>query len=314
MCPHCNKSVFWPDSKVLASYETYLPRFFSESPISSERLAYEKQQEELALKFKDTPEYTDSVAAQVYEYLQTHKVSADHELALRLQYWGQFNDERITTQRIELLCEERENLEELQKKIDHNEQELLLLHAELSRELGKFEEAIQNLDFDFRDDLSARAEQLILAIENKSTMPFDFVRREDQYEFEYAWTARRFFPDDASKYNFADLKPPVFKISNRDWWIKVLGMLAHNWVLIDRNPEGTATVYFFRDCPHGDRPAIVDSIEFNSVIDAREGLMQNGFKRLKDHPGPWMGCEPKGFICDKRNEADKIYSNGNYWK
>jgi len=92
-----------------------------------------------------------------------------------------------------------------------------------------------------------------------------------------------------------------------------LGMLCHNWALIEWNSGGSATVYFFQDVPHGDRPAIIDSLDFQSVLEARQGLLNNDFKLLRSYPGPWMGCEPKGFIYDNRSEANKLYSNGKYW-
>lgn len=90
-------------------------------------------------------------------------------------------------------------------------------------------------------------------------------------------------------------------------------MLCHNWALIERNDDGTATVYFFQDQGGKERPAIIDSLSFVGVREAREGLKRNGFELLKTYPGPWMDCEPKGFINDTRSMRNKIYSNGKYW-
>ena len=197
--------------------------------------------------------------------------------------------------------------------IDQNTDSHRMLRAEIFRQLEQFDEARFMLDYDFEEEMAARAEQLMLAIERKASLPFHFVGRDEEYDYETAWRARRYEPEDPSKFNFAELTPPVFKISNRDWWVKVLGMLCHNWALIERNDDDTAAVYFFQDQGGKERPAIIDSLNFAGVRDARQGLKANGFKLLKNYPGPWMGCEPKGFIYDNRNEIDKIYSNGKYW-
>jgi len=170
------------------------------------------------------------------------------------------------------------------------------------------------LDFDFDENMVARAEQLMLAIDSKETLPFQFVGRDEEYDYEYAWGARRYAPEDPKKFNFAELTPPVFKISNRDWWVKVLGMLCHNWALIERNDDDSATVYFFQDQGGRERPAVIDSLSFEGVREARDGLKRNGFELLKTYPGPWMGCEPKGFILDDRIAGNFIYSQHGYWE
>ena len=313
-CPHCNSPVFWPDAVEVTSYETYLPRFFSKSELSTESQAYEEQQFALEQKYKTVSEYSGATTSQVLEFLSTNKLSEEHEFALRIQYWWLFNDDRLAGNRAKLTSEERENLKKIQLQIGQDGDSLLLQQAEIFRELGSFEDAKKMLDCDFQDRQAAIAEQLMRAVEEENSLPFIFVSSDNQYDYECAWTKRRYVPESPSKYNSKDLNPPVFKISNRDWWVKVLGMLSHNWALIERNPEGSATVYFFQDHPFGDRPAVVDSLEFQKVMKARQGLTQNGFKRLKDYPGPWMGCEPKGFIYDKRSEANKLYSNGKYWR
>lgn len=313
-CPHCKASVFWPNVTELDSYDSYVPGFFSNSKPDSDTIAYKTRQEELAQKYKDVPDYAEVTHNQLLEFIQSQPYLAEHELSLRMQFWGLINDERLASNREELKPQERENLQRIQMLIGYGSYSLFLLHAEILRELGSFEEARKMLDYDFFEDVAARAEQLMLAIEQRNSMPFEFAPREDQYDYEYAWIARRYTPEDPSKYNFADLKPPVFKIGNRDWWVKVLGMLSHNWALIERNPDGSATVYFFQDTSAGKRPAIIDSIHFPSILQARQGLFNNDFQILSRYPGPWMGCEPRGFIYDSRNEQNKIYSNGKYWR
>ena len=313
-CPHCKTSVFWPNVKELTSYKGYISGYFSSSKPDPETVVYQKQQEDLAQKYKDVPDYAEVTPNQLLEFIQSQPYLAEHEETLRMQFWGLINDERLSSNRQELKPQERANLQRIQMLFGYGSLTLFLLHAEILRELGSFEEARKMLDHNFFEDMAARAEQLMLAIEQRNSMPFEFAAREDQYDYEYAWIARRYTPEDPSKYNFADLKPPVFKIGNRDWWVKVLGMLSHNWALIERNPDGSATVYFFQDCPDGARPKIIDSLEFPSVLKARQGLTRNGFALLKGFPGPWMGCEPKGFICDNRSPDNLIYSKIGYWE
>jgi hypothetical protein len=313
-CPHCKSPVFWPDTNVVASYETYIPRFFSLSEPDPKQLEYEKQQAELETKYKGEPEYAEATSSQVAEFLKKNELSEKHEHSLRMQFWWVTNDERTSGKRDALSSEERANLSKLLQLVGQGSDSMLLLSAEIYRELGQFEEAKRCLDFDFQGNQAAMAEQLMRAIEEGNILPFRFVSRDNQYDYEYAWIERRYSPEEPSKYNFADLNPPVFKISNRDWWVKVLGMLSHNWALVERNPDGSATVYFFQDTPQGDRPAIIDSLEFPSVLNARQGLLRYDFKILSTYPGPWMGCEPKGLIYDSRTEQNKIYSNGKFWR
>jgi hypothetical protein len=119
-------------------------------------------------------------------------------------------------------------------------------------------------------------------------------------------------------------RPPLFAIRSRDWWVKVTGMLQHNWALIEAQESGEAMAYFFHDdgghlsskyktWQLRDRSPIIDSITFRSHEEAVEGLGRNGFDRLDVYPGPWDGCEPKGNFYDARDEGRNIYSSGEYW-
>ncbi len=119
--------------------------------------------------------------------------------------------------------------------------------------------------------------------------------------------------------------PPLFRIKSTDWWVKVLGMLQHNWALIEGNDKGV-TVYFFHDLgttvgsmgPYKlsqlrNRCAIIDSLDFESSEAAIEALDVNGFNRLVDYPGPWDGSQPHGNFYDARDYQVGIYSKGGYW-
>jgi len=93
----------------------------------------------------------------------------------------------------------------------------------------------------------------------------------------------------------------------------VLGMLSHNWALMEGGGNGSVDVYFFQDTAHGDRPKVVDSLKFASAVDAMSAIRLNGFVELSRNPGPWVGAEPRGYILDGRVSGSRIYSEGGYW-
>lgn len=120
--------------------------------------------------------------------------------------------------------------------------------------------------------------------------------------------------------------PPLFEIHSADWWVKVLGMLQHNWALIETSNKKTI-VYFFHDLGNQkgysrqynfyqlkDRSAVIDSLEFECMEDAVLGLNKNGFMRLKDNPGPWEVEQPNKNFYDAREDEEGIYSKALYWR
>lgn len=119
--------------------------------------------------------------------------------------------------------------------------------------------------------------------------------------------------------------PPLLSISSRDWWVKVLGMLQHNWAIIEES-DGRFFVYFFHDLgttksfPKAftlrqlqNRCGVIDSLVFNSLEDAMAGLRLNDFERLAENPGPWDGYQPHGNFYDARSDEEGIYSRAGYW-
>ena len=127
--------------------------------------------------------------------------------------------------------------------------------------------------------------------------------------------------------DFDPTGPLVFTIGSRDWWVKPLEMLVHNWALIENSSVGTATIYFFHDnglLRNGavdftyrqlkGRCAVVDSLDFKDVDLAAFELEFNGFKKLSKNPGPWEGSIPIGTFYDARETEDRIYSKGAYWQ
>jgi hypothetical protein len=121
--------------------------------------------------------------------------------------------------------------------------------------------------------------------------------------------------------------PPLFEIKSKDWWFKVVGMLCHNWALIEQTPDNKAIVYFFHDMgktrqlvPNYEhrtlqkRAGIIDSLEFNSLQDAHDALDWNSFERLEPNPGEWDMYVPPGNYYDARESEEGIYSKGGYWQ
>ena len=228
-CPHCKYSIFWPTAKEVDSYETYdLTGIFDAGEMLPESLALRAEKKAKKQKYLDVIRYEQASPQQISEFIQGGRFDSSYELPLRLLFWQRCNDERLEVGRVGLKFDEQENLQKLLLLIDQNTDSHLLLKAEIFRQFGQFSDAVYMLDFDFDDADAARAEQLMLAIARKDTLPFQFVGSDEEYDYETAWRARRYSPEDPTKFNFAELTPSVFKIKNRDWWVKVLGMLCHN--------------------------------------------------------------------------------------
>lgn len=100
-------------------------------------------------------------------------------------------------------------------------------------------------------------------------------------------------------------------IQSRDHWFKIVGMLQHNWALVDESRDGSGvTVYFLHD-----RSGVFDRMHFHDSHSAEVGLRRNGFARFCDDsevqefltpPGPpfWEAEHPNG----------PIYSSGRFWR
>lgn len=121
---------------------------------------------------------------------------------------------------------------------------------------------------------------------------------------------------------------PVFEIKSKQWWIKIIGMLQHNWALIEEHDDGAATIYFFHDCGGTrnfvpgykwyelkERAAVVDSLSYASPSAAKEALEENGF-RLQETVGLLGSGEiPTGAFYDARATEDGVYSKSEeHWK
>jgi hypothetical protein len=161
------------------------------------------------------------------------------------------------------------------------------------------------------------------AIERHDDQPFIFAPNWDDgdIEFAWAWKARRYKVELPQLSDEDSLYPPIFHISNRDWWVKVLGMCSHNWALIEPLTPSVTLAYFFHDRgtvlrPSGfnfgqikGRSAVVDSLSFGSVFHAHIALRENGFERLVLNPAPWFSFEPTGHFYDARSTEGVFIQN-----
>ena len=163
-CPHCKSSIFWPTAKEVDSYETYdLTGIFDVGEMLPESLALRAEKKAKKQKYQDVLRYEQASPAQIDEFIQNGGFDSSYEFPLRLQFWQRCNDGRLEVGRVGFQFYELENLQKLSLLIDQSSDSHLLLQSEIFRELGEFGEARRLLDFDFDEDMAARAEQLMLA-------------------------------------------------------------------------------------------------------------------------------------------------------
>lgn len=326
VCPHCQALFCMVGATHAVEYRDYFPDFGFMGEPTPEEIESKKAQEALAEQYRDAPRYKVATLKQCIQYVQSQDISP-HAEQLRIYAWHRVNDERMDTGRQVLQTDEKANLLALLDLLPPDSDAEILLRAEVFRELGRFDEAAQSLDHDFSNEFESRAEQIMQAVERQDEQPFVFedTRDDGDIHFEWAWQARRMQtpPPELPEQPMA---PPMFHIGNRDWWVKVLGMMSHNWALIEPQTNGQATVYFFHDKgmtlrPSGfkradfsNRSAVVDALEFDDLHKAQQALQANGFDLLKANPGPWLDFVPEGHFWDARETEEGIYSKKGYWK
>lgn len=337
-CPHCGNVFRFPESKPVAEFNEFIAStrrgLLSIEKLTTEQIEEKEQEDKIAvesaIKFQMVPKYGEVTATQCLDYLEGTKLDLSTEKSMRRFALWLANDEqyphsyprRYMDRRYENLMSKaswdlpvnkemspsaESNAKKLLSILDESFEGELILKAEVCRELGRYSESCELLNRDLVNGVVA--EQILQMAEAESSAPFIFAAKDDQYDFEYAWNARRYEPE-RPLVPIAQLDPPIFKITNRDWYVKVLGMLCHNWALVQENDDNTATIYFFHDHTENERPAVIDSKDFEDEVAAWDWLELNGFDLLKNYPGPWMGCEPKGFFYDARSTGSCIYSIG----
>lgn len=320
VCPHCRK-VQWLHNLAMVG-EIPGPR-----GLGIPRPEYDKSFDDLP--FLELPCGDDYLGFLESEEL-SGELSHDREYYLRWLYWHLMNDSRRRGDEFQPLgTDEIENLQRLLAMHNPDSESSRLTSAEICRELGDFEACEKFLDYNFSDNLIPHAQTIYLLQQERNSLVSPVF--EDKTFIE-AWKYRRKIVIEQSELiepeaSFDPSGPPVFEINSREWWIKVLGMLQHNWALIEESVDGSATVFFFHDCGATNVPcrsykisqlkgrsAIVDSFEFDSLKSACEGLRSNDFIPVADAPsGIDIGMQPQGVFYDARSTEKGLYSKKGYW-
>ena len=311
VCPHCRK-VDWIKNLPEVG-EIPAPRGFG-IPLP-----------EYDLSFHEHPFFEVPTGDDYLGFLESTELIHDQELYLRWTYWHLMNDPRRKTSVMQPLgIDEVENLQRLLVLIKSPSESIRLTKAEIHRELGDFESCANLLDYDFSDELVPLAQTIyFLQSEKKSSVDLVF---NDDILIDW-WKYRRNPPNYELEPEaaFDPSGPPQFEIQSREWWIKVLGMLQHNWALIEEEADSSAVVYFFHDGEIGmacygyskqqlkGRYAIVDSLNFESVQLANDALSRNGFRLHKDEELLGSDVKPLGNFYDARPFEEGVYSRQRNW-
>ncbi len=310
-CPHCRKVQWINDLEEVG--EIPGPRGFGVT-----RPEYDKT-------FDHQPFIELPLADDYLEFLKSGERRNDQEIYLRSMYWHLMNDKRRQESvSIPLINDEVENLKRLLILLEPVTESMRITIAEIHRELGDFDSCAKSLDYDFSSEFIPAA--IAIYIEQEIKNPYVtgiFTDSIDEAAWHYHRDQLQLKPDA----QFDPSGPPIFKIKSSEWWIKVLGMLQHNWALIEENDSGRATVYFFHDCGevkmafHGytkkqleGRCAVIDSLSFQSVQLAAIGLIQNGFRVHGKDEFVGSDVKPSGNFYDARDMEEGVYSKQGYWK
>ena len=250
--------------------------------------------------------------------------NTEQQLKIRMLAWHKGNDaRRHSNEQVPLLVSEVENLNAIWMLMNADQSSDRVVQAEILRELGRFEDALQIIK-DSIESPNELAHFIYELIEQKQMQVCEINLDKD---FQWRMKERvheqktRILPD------FDPTGPPVFEIKTREWWVKILGMLCHNWALIETHANETVTVYFFHElgttlCLNPDynhdqlnnRCAVVDSIDFETMELALQAMRVNGFYNLKKTKKFLLGQEPFGHFYDAREIEEGIYSKKGYWK
>lgn len=97
------------------------------------------------------------------------------------------------------------------------------------------------------------------------------------------------------------------KVTSRDYWVNIFGMLQHHWVLIEPCKDGHEILFMT------DYGGVFDRIKVEKKYNFKAALQRNGFTRW----GP--GTDEAGFVPLPRARPHKanrepVYSDGTYWK
>lgn len=105
------------------------------------------------------------------------------------------------------------------------------------------------------------------------------------------------------------MKDEKIEIKSRDYWFKVIECLQQNWALIDENPDGTATVFFFHDLA-----GVFDQLNFSTFSKAENALRRNYFGRYdEDFEAQAVIARPNSPFYADEHPNGQIYSSGRFW-
>ena len=324
-CVHCTQVAWRDDFEEVDSYESYLGFLaFSEEEDAKKRIESAKAKR---AQYENLPYFEEPSAEEIIRFINRSSLLAHKEVHARILAWRRWNDSRRDEDKFQALNEEEERnliriVELLEKAGDQN-----LLLAEAFRELGNLKSARRIIDQSAFADKEQSTVQFLLELIDRGDTQVCLITEDDEREWRMLRRERSRNDPNAGLPAYDSSGPPVFSIASNKWWFKPVGMLVHNWALIERNTDGTATVYFFHDLGTTKnanpgysyyqlkgRCAVVDSLNFEDEELAVFELEFNGFQDLSKKPGPWDGSEPFGTFYDAREREDGIYSRGDYWK
>jgi len=106
-------------------------------------------------KYKGTKAYIVPTEEDYLHYLGTVKIDKEKEFYLRLQAWWASNDKyrQNPSNTVSLTIEEKRNLELLFSMLEVSDPSDRIMKAEIARELGRYEECLSLLNYNFDRDL-----------------------------------------------------------------------------------------------------------------------------------------------------------------
>lgn len=98
-----------------------------------------------------------------------------------------------------------------------------------------------------------------------------------------------------------------FELKSEIFWVKIFDFLQQNWALIEE-VDSKIIVFFIQDAS-----MVFDKIEFETIEDAENGLIENGFKLYLDEKENFQDF----IVLPKKPYGESprpINSSGQYWK
>lgn len=157
---------YWTDGKMEAPMLPDLPQFvkcphcgtnlwIEEQEKIAEVLPYSVQEE-----FPESRPYKIPDLEDYFQVIKNPKLTCAKKQYIRIQIWWTGNDlrrENGNRKVPEMSRQEIDNLQHLFLLLDHSNEQHRLMKAEIYRELGQFEEALELLDLPFGKDLQSTA-------------------------------------------------------------------------------------------------------------------------------------------------------------